>query len=81
MPRDNSQCKIDQLRSMMQDECGLDFFPVDEDNHYIDILKVFDMSYNAEKLLALNPREAADDADQAAKVMDQFQDFYRGTIY
>ena len=65
---------------MMQDECGMDLFPMDEDNHFIDILKVFDLSHNVDKMIDIDTKEAAESGEKAAKISDQFHDFYRGSL-
>lgn len=65
---------------MTHEESGLNIFPIDEDNHFIDVLKVFSLSSFADNLVNLDPKIAIEGPEKAAKVVQDFEDFYKGKL-
>lgn len=55
-------------------------FPVDEDNHFIDVLKVFNLSTYAELLVDLNTKPAIGGPEKATKITQDFEDFYKSRL-
>ena len=62
----------------MREETGMDAFPVDEDNHFIDILRVFNLAVHGEKLVNLNPKEVVEGPEKAVSVTNDFNNLYKG---